>query len=153
MKQETIFVPEDFLNAFAKRLALLRRDRNMNQTELAAALTTEGNPITPSYISKLERVSQPGEGKPPSYPGVQLLIALADLLDTTTDYLLLRDDNPLPRKQEAEDNKLSFAPVDEEERQQAYRLLEAYNQLTAYEREMLIKMAGELLKLRKQAKS
>lgn len=64
-----------------KRITLLRRKRGITQEYLAGALG-----ISPQAISKWENDQ--------STPDVSLLVKLADVLETTTDYLLTGDKEP-----------------------------------------------------------
>lgn len=74
-----------------KRIMLLRRKRGMTQEYLAGALS-----ISPQAISKWENDQ--------SAPDVNLLVKLADVLETSTDYLLTGDKAP----------KVTWSPEDED---------------------------------------
>lgn len=76
----------DLLNTTGKRLRVLRQDRGMTQAELSQRLTASG--ATPSNAS----LSQYETGR--AVPPAPALVALADALDTTIDYLMCRTDDP-----------------------------------------------------------
>lgn len=77
-----------FLTTLGRRLYALRKDAGMTQEELADKLERVGTPVGRTYISKLES----NEGR----PSLDVAAALAKILGTTTDYLALLTDNPLP---------------------------------------------------------
>jgi len=75
-----------FFDTMGKRVRILRDDKDLNQTELAQLMAQVGAPIDPSYLSQIE-----GDTKMPRLP---VLRAIAQTLETTTDYLLLLTDDP-----------------------------------------------------------
>jgi transcriptional regulator with XRE-family HTH domain len=87
----------DLLDTFGKRMALLRRDKNLTQTELAALVTAHGTSLKQAYVSHLERTD--------AYPVADLAANVARALGTTTDFLLLLTDDPMrPESQVAHGN-------------------------------------------------
>ena len=72
-----------------KRIKRLRQDYDWNQAELAARLTGEGVEVGVSHISRIEKSER--------NPSTEMLTSLARVLGTTTDYLLLLTDDPLPQ--------------------------------------------------------
>lgn len=71
-----------------KRIKLLRTGRDMNQKQLQAALKEHGVEVGSSFLSQLESSSK--------QPSLEMLIALAKVLNTTTDFLLMLTDDPSP---------------------------------------------------------
>lgn len=84
-----------FFDTVGKRIRVLRQDIGLNQQELTAELERYGAVIGPSYVSELERTDK--------VPSAQVLAALAQALNTTTDYLLLLTDDPVPPGEEEEE--------------------------------------------------
>lgn len=77
-------------NSTGKRIKALRTDRDMNQTQLAIELQKNGISVKRSFVSQVEG----GSKQPP----LDMLMALAKILGTTTDYLLLLSDDPIPAR-------------------------------------------------------
>ena len=73
------------------RILKLRRARGWSTTVLAAKLVERGCLVGQSKITSIETGNNPGVT-------TATLAALADVLDTTTDYLLGRTDDPTPRR-------------------------------------------------------
>lgn len=82
-----------------KRIMLLRRRRGMTQEHLSGALG-----VSPQAVSKWENDQ--------SAPDIALLVRLADILETTTDYLLSGDKEP----------KVTWDPDEEGQRVKTIRL-------------------------------
>lgn len=76
------------LNTMGKRVRVLRDEKDWSQTGMASMLESYGVNVTPSHLSLVEK------GK--RNVSVELLVALAKLLDTTADYLLVLSDEPHP---------------------------------------------------------
>lgn len=73
-----------------RRIAELRRAEGFTQRSLIAKLKEEkGISIGPSFLSQIES----GNKK----PSIELAKALADILNTSLDYILLRDDDSTPQ--------------------------------------------------------
>lgn len=79
---------DQYLPSLGQRVSKLREDFDWNQTRLAEALRASGTPVDRSTISRIEDGSR--------RPSHELLTALAKVLETSTDYLLLLTDDPLP---------------------------------------------------------
>ena len=69
------------LNTVGKRIRALRVARNWSQLDLVGALRSQGVEVGNSFISQVES----GEKR----PSVNMLVALAKVLGTTTDFLLM----------------------------------------------------------------
>lgn len=80
----------ELLNTTGKRLRALREARGMSQIDLASRLCDLGVTIGNSWISRLE--SQDDKLS----PSVEVLVAIARVLGTSTDFLLLLTDRPEP---------------------------------------------------------
>ena len=80
---------DEMLRSFGRRFQLLRQEKDLSQTAIAAMLEGYGIKITPSHLSLVEKNKR--------NVSVELLVALARLLETSTDYLLVLTDNPAPR--------------------------------------------------------
>ena len=79
-------MPIQLLGSMGKRLRALREERELDQTQFAAAVSRRhafGRPVSVSnsFVSKLE-----GDYK----PSVEVLVALADELGVSADYILMR---------------------------------------------------------------
>lgn len=74
-------------NTFGKRVRILRQDLKMTQGTLAEELGRRGVDISQSYLSTLEGSDR--------IPSGEVVAALADVLGTTADYLLMRTDDPV----------------------------------------------------------
>ena len=72
---------DDMLKSFGRRFQLLRQEKDLSQTAIAAMLQGYGITITPSHLSLVEKNKR--------NVSVDLLVALARLLETSTDYLLV----------------------------------------------------------------
>lgn len=79
---------DEMLRSFGRRFQLLRQDKDLSQTAIAAMLQGYGITITPSHLSLVEKNKR--------NVSVDLLVALARLLETSTDYLLVLTDDPSP---------------------------------------------------------
>lgn len=76
------------LSSTGKRIRALRNEKGWNQTEFVEILSGNGNQIARSSMSEIETdVNNPSLG---------LLVGIAKTLGTTTDYLLLVNDDPFP---------------------------------------------------------
>ena len=78
----------DMFGTTGKRIKALRTSRDINQKELVAALKGQGVDVGPSFLSQIESSRKT--------PSIELLIALAKSLGTTTDYLLMLTNDPAP---------------------------------------------------------
>lgn len=77
------------INLLAQRMRRLREGAGLSQVKLARLLNSEhGISTHQTNLSAIERNE--------SLPSVQLLTALADVLETNTDYLLGRTDDDKP---------------------------------------------------------
>lgn len=79
---------DEMLRSFGRRFQLLRQDKDLSQTAIAAMLQGYGISITPSHLSLVEKNKR--------NVSIDLLVALARLLETSTDYLLVLTDDPSP---------------------------------------------------------
>ena len=76
------------LSSTGKRIRALRNEKGWNQTEFVEILSGNGKQIARSSMSEIETdVNNPSLG---------LLVGIAKTLGTTTDYLLLVNDDPFP---------------------------------------------------------
>ena len=76
----------NILDSFGKRLRFLRYEHGLTQKELRYELKKLGISVGQSYISEMENSSK--------IPSGTIIIGLAKILGTTTDYLLLLTDIP-----------------------------------------------------------
>lgn len=102
-----------------KRVKRLRLDLNMGQNELVAALVTEGVNIGQSHLSLIERGDRNA--------GVEVLAALATVLQTSSDYLLGLTDDPTPYSDM--ENQVILVEKDEERRAMLQRLFSTLERL------------------------
>lgn len=78
----------DLFGSTGKRIKALRTSRDINQKELVTALKSHGVDVGPSFISQVETSRK--------QPPLEMVVALAKILRTTTDYLLMVTDDPTP---------------------------------------------------------
>lgn len=79
---------DHLLNSTAKRVRILRIHKGLNQTEVEKALNEKGFLVKSGYLSNIESKD--------ALPSTRLLVALAQILGCSTDYLLLLTDDPAP---------------------------------------------------------
>ena len=79
---------EPRFNTFGKRVRLLREDMGLTQGDVVNQLATQGIKMRQSYLSELERTNKTPPG--------DMVAGLAKVFNTTTDYLLLLNDDPSP---------------------------------------------------------
>ena len=79
---------EPRFNTFGKRVRLLREDMGLTQGDVVNQLATKGIKMRQSYLSELERTDKTPPG--------EMVAGLAKVFNTTTDYLLLLNDDPSP---------------------------------------------------------
>ena len=72
---------DDMLKSFGRRFQLLRQEKDLSQTAIAAMLQSYGVNITASHLSLVKKNKR--------NVSIDLLVALARLLETSTDYLLV----------------------------------------------------------------
>lgn len=82
----------ELLDTLGKRVRVMRERQHYSQVELAEILTRMGIATSNSNLSKIEA----GRG----VPSLELLRALAEVLQTSADFLLLLSDNPAPVREE-----------------------------------------------------
>lgn len=78
----------EFFNTFGKRINILRRERGWTQDDLAERLSRHGVTVGKTWISTLER------SKTNKLPATDVVVTMAKVLGTTTDYLLMVTDDP-----------------------------------------------------------
>lgn len=83
-----VYMTTGFFDTVGKRVRALRQDQSMNQTELTQWLSGIGVDINSSYISQIENMGK--------IPSAEVLVGLARILKTSTDYLLMLTDDPEP---------------------------------------------------------
>lgn len=90
------FIPmsKQFLDTVGKRIRILRQDLGFKQAQLVNELEKQGIEVGRSYISELERTDK--------VPSGTVLAGLAKVLGTTTDYLLMLTDDPIPPGEQEE---------------------------------------------------
>lgn len=71
-----------------KRIRMLRTGHELSQLDLAKLLEAHGVQVGNSFISQVET-----SGK---QPPLEMVVALAKVLGTTTDFLLMVSNDPLP---------------------------------------------------------
>lgn len=79
-------MPKEILRTMGKRLKMLRDDADLDQRQFAHAVSQRGVSVTNSFVSKMES----GDSK----PSIDVLVAIADELEVSTDYLLMRTNIP-----------------------------------------------------------
>ncbi len=134
------------LDTVGKRIRILRQDLNMSQIELATEMSKLGVNVSNGYISELE-----GKDKVPS---AKVLGALARVLGTSTDYLLMltEENDVLPEEETGVisiDNKVIYEVPSPATRQLAQRLLTTFSEMSDSERAYVVDLAEQLRKLTK----
>ena len=79
---------ETRFNTFGRRVRILREDMGLSQTELVDRLEGIGVKLRQTYLSELERTNKTPTG--------DVVAGLAKTLNTTTDYLLMMNDDASP---------------------------------------------------------
>ena len=79
---------EPRFNTFGKRVRILREDMGLTQEDVINRLASQGIKMRQSYLSELERTDKTPTG--------DMVAGLAKVFNTTTDYLLLLNDDPSP---------------------------------------------------------
>ncbi len=79
-------MPKEILRTMGKRLKMLREETDMDQRQFARAVSQRGVSVTNSFVSSMES----GRSK----PSIDVLVALANELEVSADYLLMRTDIP-----------------------------------------------------------
>jgi transcriptional regulator with XRE-family HTH domain len=92
-------------NTFGKRVRILREDMGLSQSDLAERVEASGVHLRQTYLSELERT-----GKTPTG---EIVAGIAKALNTTTDYLLLMNDDPAPQRS-VEEQLLAQARTEKE---------------------------------------
>lgn len=124
-----IIAVADPLNTTGKRIRILRNDLDLTQTEVARQMEKIGTKINASYLSTLE-----GSEKIPSG---EVLRGLAQVLGTTTDYLLLlTDESKIPGELDEEAREVS---------DQEWELVTALRSLPDPDRQTLSYMVMEMI--------
>lgn len=119
----------NLLNTTGKRVRILRQDLGMDQKELSLELKKVGVDVGQTTVSRIERdVSDPGSS---------VIAAIAKVLGTTTDYLLLLTDDPLPPKESSD----SFDLDDDVDRQLLRQLIDEFSALPREEQDLLVRIA------------
>lgn len=91
----------DYLRTFGKRARLLRQDLHITQKGLAKLLEEHGVFVQNTWVSELEGSEEN------RFPSVDVVVAFAKALGTTTDFLLMLSDDPLPPKNQHQATHLS----------------------------------------------
>lgn len=79
---------EPRFNTFGKRVRILREDMGLTQEDVINRLAAQGIKMRQSYLSEIERTDKTPTG--------DMVAGLAKVFNTTTDYLLLLNDDPSP---------------------------------------------------------
>ena len=97
------------MKSFGSRVATLRQLNNLTQSELADLCAKNGSALSQGYLSKLENDQRRDIG----LPNGEVIKILADVLDTTADFLLSRTDDPsaLPRNAFVTDDAFEAARI------------------------------------------
>lgn len=115
---------ERLFNTTGKRLRILRDDLGLNQSDVADELNRRGISVRQASISKYEKDEQ--------RPSLETVVVLAEILGTTTDYLLMATDTDEPRA--ITDPSVSYV-VNE--------LMEIYEDLSPEQRQTLLYVARQ----------
>lgn len=83
-----MYMTEPRFNTFGKRVRILREDMGLTQEQVVSRLAEYGVKTRQSYLSELERTDKTPLG--------DMVAALAKVFNTTSDYLLLLNDDPSP---------------------------------------------------------
>lgn len=118
-----------FLNTPGKRIRVLREDLGMSQAELVEQLAARGVAIGRSNLSRIENADQPPSG--------ELIAALAGVLGTSADYLLLLSDDALPERDVSEEDEAAGDPM-------LRLLMQTVAKLARSDQAMLLSLAEKL---------
>lgn len=117
-----------------KRVLWLRQRLGITQVELASRVN-----VRQSYVSDIEHNR--------AIPSTQVIASIANVLDTSIDYLLLRSDDPMsPNDEEDEDER---PPVDAERDAllAEYDRLDDLNQRALHEMAVTLRLTQERRKI------
>lgn len=116
------------LKAIGQRILLARRDLNITQEQLGARIGVDR-----SYITSIER------GRAQNF-GIYVLYSIADALGATIPHLL-GFESATPRTLR---EKIIDLVVDDQERQQAENLVQAFSVLSDTDRRIVLNLAQQL---------
>ena len=116
------------MNTIGSRILNLRADKDIKQSDLANQIG-----ITKSMLSKYEN--------DPNIPKADILSKIADVLDTTTDYLLCRTNNSAPL---SKNNQIKF--LDDYH----FKIYNIADELNLANKIRLLERANTLLDLQKE---
>jgi transcriptional regulator with XRE-family HTH domain len=125
----------DLFGSTGKRIKALRTSRDINQKELVAALKKQGVDVGPSFISQVESNRK--------QPPLELLVGLAKVLGTTTDYLLMVTNDPTPNA--ATDSQLIIDVQDRSDRALLEEWVEVMQDISPERRESILRSVRLLL--------
>jgi len=121
------------LGSLGKRVRVLRENMGLKtQSDLILKMELVGCSVSKSTISAIENDNVK--------PSVEVLMALAEVLGTTTDYLLVRSHFAIP--QESEPNTLYIDPNADTDVLQ--RMVDAFSSLSRADQEMIIGITQRL---------
>lgn len=131
---------KDFFNTTGKRIRILRQDIGLKQSALVEALRKVDVEINANYVSALETSDR--------IPSGEVLRGLARVLRTTTDYLLMLTDDPLPPGEQHEpaiqEGRIVYQVNSAEEWMVIQDLIEAFQQLGETDQRLLVQLIERL---------
>lgn len=122
-------VNERFFDTFGKRIKVLREDLGLTQEDVRKGLLRLGVEIGQSYLSEIERSKK--------MPNGEVIVGLAKVLRTSTDYLLLLTDNADPH---IGATTVSIVSEDEDERRVLSELVELAQEVNRPEQNLLLEI-------------
>lgn len=115
------------LDTMGKRLNLLRNEMGIEQREVVRRMEQHGVKIGTSHYSKIERDV--------TKPSIDVLVALARVLESTPSYLSLFDDQPYPITEKDDDLYIS---------ETANEIAHVADRLTESNRQLVLEVAKRL---------
>lgn len=125
-----------------KRIKAMRTGRDINQKELAGELKRHGVDVSPSFLSQIEASKK--------QPPLDVVVALARALGTTTDYLLMLSDDPTPSA--SSDSQIVIDVTDRSERALIEDWVDLMQDLEPARRETVLRSVRLLLSPSKSPK-
>lgn len=117
-----------------KRVLWLRQRQGITQVELAHQVN-----VRQSYVSDIEHNR--------AIPSIQVLVSIANVLDTSIDFLLLRSDDPLLPNDEDEDDERLPVNAAREALLAEYDHLDELNQRALHEMAVTLRLTQERRKI------
>ena len=124
-------------DSIGARVAMLIRESGMTQTEVAEQLEGFGVTVSSGHVNAVKLDKR--------RPSVELLVAMAQLFDTTSDFILCLSDKRV-RVSESNDERDALKKMEvREEKASAVYLLDLFSKMESHDRVLLTQIAERFL--------